>query len=129
MDAATKLKQIHDSVDKFNESRRKEVGALKDSTPADLILMEQVQAAYVHALVDMRLKHNIELPDIEEAVCTQAAEMISLLLRSAIPTESGPIAVMIAKRMSEKVGDYLYESVASYFYNTGEEPTDADKIH
>ena len=129
MDARDRLKRIHDAVDRFNESEREEVGKAKSATPADLIMIEQVQAAFVHALVDMRLKHDLELKDIEEAVCLQSANMMSLLLRSALSKDAGPIAVMIAKRMSEKMGEYLYESIATYFHNTGEEPTDADKIH
>ena len=129
MDARDRLKRIHDAVDRFNESEREEVGKGKSATPADLIMIEQVQAAFVHALVDMRLKHDLELKDIEDAVCTQSANMVSLLIRSALSIDMGPIAVMIAKRMCEKIDCYLYESIATYFHNTGEEPTDADKVH
>jgi hypothetical protein len=92
-------------------------------------MLEMVQAPYVHALVDARLKHEMALTDIEEAVCALTANMISLLLRSALAQDSGPIALMIGKRMSEKMDDYLYDAIAANFTNTGEGPTDADKIH
>jgi hypothetical protein len=129
MDAAAKLKSIHDAVDKFNQLNKEEISKQKELKPADLLMMELVQGPYIHALVDARLKHDMALMDIEEAVCALTANMISLLLRSALSQDAGPVALIIGKRMSEKMDDYLYDAIAANFSNTGEEPTDADSIH
>jgi hypothetical protein len=103
--------------------------ARKKLTPADNLFAELVQGPYVHALVDARVKHNMPMIDIEEAVCALAANMMSLLISSALSQDAGLIALMLGKRMSEKLDDYLYDAIASNFHNTGEEPTNDDKIH
>lgn len=129
MNAEDKLKRIHEAVDKFVKSTKEDMLKQKRVSSADNLFAELVQGPYVHALVDARLKHDMSLIDIEEAICALTANMMSMLLRSALSDEAGPIALMIAKRMSEKMDEYLYDSIASNFYNTGEEPTNADKIH
>jgi hypothetical protein len=127
VDSKTRLKLIHESVDRFNKTSAEQMGKQK-VTPAAL-LFQEVQSQFVHTLVDARVKHDMALSDIEEAICALCANMIGLLIRSAISPDGGPIALMIGKRMSEKMDDYLYDSIASNFHNTGEEPTDDDKIH
>jgi hypothetical protein len=129
MNAAARLKLIHESVDKFNSNNKEAMKARKKLTPADNLFAELVQGPYVHALVDARVKHNMPMIDIEEAVCALAANMMSLLISSALSQDAGLIALMLGKRMSEKLDDYLYDAIASNFHNTGEEPTNDDKIH
>ena len=129
MNAEDKLRKIHEAVDKFNQSNKEEMLKQKRITPADNLFAELVQGPYVHALVDARLKHNMELAEVEEAICALTANMMCLLLRSVLPPILGPVAIAGALRMCGKMDDYLHNSITTYFTNTGEEPTDADSIH
>ena len=129
MNAEDRLKRIHDAADKFNKSSKEEMIKHKRVSPADNLFAEMVLGPYVHALVDARLKHERPMMEIEEAICALTASMMSLLIRSGLSQVAGPIALIIAKRMSEKMDEYLYDSIASHFNNTGEEPTNDDKIH